>query len=178
MKVSKFLLVASSISGKLVEKIIEEGRPEKVCGIETPVDLSGLSLGELIRLQNIRVESMSEILFLPSEIVMKLSERSLYKAEAETLLRFSFWCLNEVKKITEMFGKTGVKPTPEELEAGINRITSDSFTLVDYYALRMGYQDHAEAEKVPWVRVYRCYKADAEGKEFERRLYKVINKKR
>jgi len=178
MRTDKFLLLANCINSSSLEPIIKAGRPDRICGIDTLPDLNGLTLGELIELQSIDFESMKDLMLIPPKILLKLPEKKLLLERAETLLAFSFWCLNEVKNISEMFGQCGVKPTPEEVEAGIDRLTTDSFTLVDYYALRMGYHDHAEVEKVPWVRVYRCYKADAESKEFERRLYKVINKKK
>ena len=65
----------------------------------------------------------------------------------------------------------------DEIAAGVNDLDSGPFGLVDWYARRMGYKDHDEVLRVPWLRVWQTMKIDADRDDYERRLRDVINAK-
>ena len=47
------------------------------------------------------------------------------------------------------------------------------FGLVDWYAKRMGIQNHDEVMDVCWMRVYKCMDMDTKTQEFNRRLAEI-----
>lgn len=149
-------------------------KPYSVCKVKTPATLNDLSMGELMQLQSITTDS--DFIFTPGMVVLNLTERKLLKADSEEVLGFSYWVAKEVKRINKLFASTSVPPTPEEKQAGSDRLNFGLFGLLDYYAQRMGITDHEEVERVPWIRVYKCLDMDAERTRFERRLRTILNK--
>lgn len=107
-----------------------------------------------------------------------MDEKQVLRADATEILGFVYWVAKEVKRINKLFASTNVPPTPEERQAGVDRLNFGFFGLVDYYAQRMGISNHEEVECVPWIRVYKCLDMDAKRVMFERRLRNVLNKKR
>ena len=47
--------------------------------------------------------------------------------------------------------------------------------MLDWYALRMGYQDQENVKDVPWMRVYKCMDMDVKRIQYQKRLQEVIN---
>ena len=83
------------------------------------------------------------------------------------------WVITEVDRINKLFSSTSVKPTKEEKQAGVEKLSFGMFGMIDHYALRMGIANHEDVEKVPWIRIYKCLDIDSEKAKFQRRLQDV-----
>jgi hypothetical protein len=68
-----------------------------------------------------------------------------------------------------------VKPTQQQVRAGINNLRFGLFGVLDWYALRMGYQDHEKVADVPWINIYKCMDMDAKKAIYERKYQEVIS---
>lgn len=173
MTVKDFLIlveVASNAAG-VMKKMATLPRPAYVGVHAVPSELNGLTMGQLMELQGIA--SVSDCLFVPPHSILRMEREEVLATSVEEIFGLANWASGEVKRITKLFESTSVPPTPEEKKAGIERLAFGIFGLLDYYALRMGITNHAEVERVPWLRVYKCMAMDAEKMQFERRLRKI-----
>ena len=117
-----------------------------------------------------------DVALIPCKTLLNMKEESILNAKAETVLGFSMWVITEVERINKLFSSTSVKPTKEEKEAGVEKLSFGMFGMIDHYALRMGIANHEEVEKVPWIRIYKCLDIDSEKAKFQRRLQNVYSR--
>lgn len=158
----------------LVTQIEEHPTPIQISGVEVPVNLNSLTMGELIRLQSIKGDNIFE----PIEIITNLQPERLFKAKAFDIIAYIAMIRNEVSRIDKLFETVRHKPTSEEQQAGIGSINSGPFGILDWYARRMGIVDHEAVEYVPWVRIFKCMEIDFQNSKFERKLRDIYSKKK
>lgn len=178
MTIKEFIKISdleADIKG-LQARLEELPKPYAVCKKKTPDTLNDLTMGELMQLQSI--STGNEFLFVPCSVLLRIGEPEVMQAEAAEVLGFSYWVAREVKRINKLFASTSVPPTPEEKQAGSDRLGFGLFGLLDYYARRMGIPNHEDVERVPWIRVYKCLDMDAKRMVFERRLRNILMKKK
>ena len=176
MRLKEFFVICNYADSDFQERIQQAKRPEKVGGIRTPSILNDLTMGELMQLQGISSER--EMILVPCRVLLGLDERKVMRSEAYDVLAFVFWAAREVERINKLFASTNVPPTPEEKQAGADKMNFGMFGLIDYYAQRMGITDHEAVEYVPWVRVYKCLDMDAQRIRMDRRLRKVLERRK
>ena len=177
MRLKDFLIVSGyATDDGFQEKLQHAKRPLKVGGVETPSTLNDITMGELMQLQGISSEQ--DMMLVPCRVLLGLDERKVMNSEAYDVLAFVFWTAREVERINRLFASTNVPPTPEEKQAGADKMNFGMFGLVDYYAQRMGITDHEAVEHVPWVRVYKCFDMDAQRARMERRLRKILERRK
>ena len=162
--------VASNAAG-VMKRMATLPRPDYVFGRAVPADLNGLTMGQLMELQG--VKTVSDCLFIPPQTILGLDRVQVLASDVEEVFGLANWASEEMKRIARLFESTSVPPTPEERKAGIEQLSFGLFGMLDYYAQRMGITDHAEVERVPWLRVYKCMEMDAARIKFDRRLRKV-----
>lgn len=158
----------------LRKQIEELPKLEFIGSKRTPVDLNDITMGQLIMLQS--MGDSKDVALIPCKTLLNMKEESILNAKAETILGFSMWVITEVERINKLFSSTSVKPTKEEKEAGVEKLSFGMFGMIDHYALRMGITNHEEVENVPWVRIYKCLDIDAEKAKFQRRLQNVYSR--
>lgn len=151
-------------------------RPEFVGTRKVPSDLNLLSFGQIIQLQEIT--DVERMFFVPACVVLGMSESEVLKSDAVEIVRFSAWVAKEMRRINKLFESTNRKPTRQEVEAGIEGLKFGIFGTVDWYALRMGIDDHEKVMEVPWMRIYKCLQIDSEKHKYELRLRKVYERER
>lgn len=147
-------------------------RPSFIGRHEVPQDLNHLTIGQLMQLGMLSGDGM---IYGVCRIIMGLEEDEVNKARAIDVVRFAGWVMGEVRRINKLFEKTNVRPTPQQVRAGIGNLRFGLFGVLDWYALRMGYQDHEKVADVPWLNIYKCMDMDAKKILFERKLQEVIN---
>lgn len=146
-------------------------KPEFIGNNRTPSDLNDITMGQLIMLQS--MGDSKDVALIPCKTLLCMEEKEILSAKAETILGFSMWVITEVDRINKLFSSTSVKPTKEEKQAGVEKLSFGMFGMIDHYALRMGISNHEDVEKVPWVRIYKCLDIDSEKAKFQRRLQEV-----
>lgn len=151
-------------------------RPEFVGARKVPSDLNLLSFGQIIQLQEIT--DVERMFFVPARVVLGMDENEVMKSDAVEIVRFSAWVAKEMGRINKLFSSTNRKPMRQELEAGIEGLKFGIFGTVDWYALRMGIDDHEKVMEVPWMRIYKCLQIDSEKHKYELRLRKVYERER
>ena len=177
MRLKDFLIVSNyAIDDGFQEKLHNAKRPVKVGRVVTPSTLNDLTMGELMQLQGISSER--EMILVPCRVLLGLDERKVMRSEAYDVLAFVFWAAREVERINKLFASTNVPPTPEEKQADADKRNFGMFGRIDYYAQRMGITDHEAVEYVPWVRVYKCLDMDAQRIRMDRRLRKVLERRK
>jgi len=170
-----FLLSVGRLDAPFDELFMQLVRPDMVFGKKVPQDLNDLTFGELLRLQEI---TDNTLFTLPAKVLLKVSEERVMEEEAIKVLSFSSFVVQELKRIGQVFASTNVPPTPEEIKAGVDKLDFGPFGLIDYYAKRMGIQDHDKVLRFPWVRVYKCLEMDAKKNVYERNLREIYAKKK
>ncbi|MCS2335467.1 hypothetical protein [Bacteroides sp. BFG-606] len=153
---------------KQIEKL---PKPEFIGNKRTPSDLNDITMGQLIMLQS--MADSKDVALIPCKTLLCMEEKEILSAKAETILGFSMWVITEVDRINKLFSSTSVKPTKEEKQAGVEKLSFGMFGMIDHYALRMGIANHEDVEKVPWIRIYKCLDIDSEKAKFQRRLQEV-----
>lgn len=174
----EYMILASvgKIEDSIAELMQQLPKPSELCGVRVPESLDDMTFGQLIRLQGIDTET--EVFLEPCRILLGTSAEQVSKEDVIAVMGFAVWVSHEMKRINELLSSTQLKPTPEEYQAGIDKLSFGPFGLVDYFALRMGIADHEEVMSMPWVRIYQCMKIDSEKAKFERRLRKVYENKK
>ena len=158
-------LLLASFAGVKLEKY--DTRPAYVGNTSTPPTLDELTIGQLIELGSL--DDQNKSLYEICKIVLGLDYSKTKKARAIDVVHFCGWVWNEVDKINKLFESTRVPPTQKEIQAGIKELRFGLFGLVDWYARRMGIQDHDAVLQTPWMRIYKCLDMDNKTKQFEKR---------
>lgn len=149
--------------------------PRCVLGVEMPVDLNSLTFEQLIRLWSVKT-SRDLFTAVANEILHK-SERDILRADLLPVLGACNFVARELARISELWQSIPSTHTPEELQAGCQRLQFGVFGIADWYARRMGMHNHDEAFATPWVRIYQCMRNDAEEAQYRKRLNEIINQK-
>lgn len=158
-------LILASFAGVKLEKY--DTRPAYVGDTATPATLDELTIGQLIELGALDDKNAS--LYEICKIVLGVPYSKTKQARAIDVVHFCGWVWNEVEKINKLFESTRVAPAQKEVAAGIKELRFGLFGLVDWYARRMGIQDHDAVLQTPWMRIYKCLDMDNKTKQFEKR---------
>lgn len=154
----------------VLEQIKALPAPKYVCGKRVPDNLNTLSYGEYLQL----LDAKGNIFSLAPLLVLGIEDAT--NEDADTLLGFIGWVGKQLQEITNLFASTSIPPTKEEKMAGIEKLNFGTFGILDWYALRMGITDHAEVERVPWLRIYKCLDMEKQRTLFQRRLRQIMEK--
>ena len=152
-------------------KMEEFTRPSRVGKVKTPESLDEMTIGQMVEMSNCK--NGREMFYSVCRVLLGMDDAKTDGCRAVEVVRFVGWVLGQVKVINELFDRAKIKPTSEELRAGIEKLHFGIFGMIDWYALRMGITDHEEVMSVPWGRVYKCLDMDTKKREFEKRLVKV-----
>lgn len=147
-------------------------RPACVGGVATPANLFGLTLRQLISLSE--VGDTDDSFYNICETVLGLKRDELDEARAVDVVRFVGWVSGELEKVNKMFGKVEQnKPTDIEKRAGIETLRFGLFGMLDWFAQRMGIEDHDKVLNYPWLRIYKCMDIDNKTNLYKVRLQKL-----
>jgi hypothetical protein len=105
--------------------------------------------------------------------LLGFNEAQYERADAGEVMAFAYWVAKELEAIGKLFQSLNVKPTPEQIKAGIKELDFGLFGTLDWFCLRMGITHHDEAEDIPWVRFYECMKNDNKRAKYEQNLRKI-----
>ena len=149
----------------------KHSRPMFVADKKTPETLNEITIGQLIQLSEIG--DTDESFYNITSIILGMTRDETDKARAVDVVRFVGWVVSEVERINKLFEKIQAKPTSKEQRAGVAKLDFGLFGMIDWYARRMGIQDHEEVFRVPWARIYKCMDIDAKTRDYERRLQDI-----
>lgn len=172
---AELLAIEDILSADSVELLQSLAPPEECCGVKIPKNLNELSIGALLRIQQVEPNADS-LLAVVAEVLLGVSKKELYAEKAEKVQGVLNWLSAELKRIGALFASVGRQPSPEEVQAGYHSLKFGAFGLLDWYAQRQGYADQNDAANVPWLRVYQCMKIDNEKEAYSRRLSKIMSK--
>lgn len=147
-------------------------RPSKVGGHDVPVDLSEMTLGQMLDLQE--CSNGEDMFYLTCRVLLGMERGEVDNARAVEVVCFCGWVAGRVKWINGLFESVKVKPTDVQVRAGIGKMNFGVFGMIDWYAKRMGITDHNQVFGVSWMRIYKCLQIDAETEKFNREVQKVI----
>ena len=83
-------------------------KPNKVCGVRTPLNLNDLTIGDLFSLQADGVHALIEQI---ASVILKVHPRRCYNERADKMLGFVFWVGRELERIAALFASTSNQPT-------------------------------------------------------------------
>lgn len=147
-------------------------RPSYVAGVVTPANLYGLTLRQLISLSEIG--DTDESFYSICESVLGLNHDDVDEARAVDVVRFVGWVSGELEKVNKMFEKVECgKPTDIEKRAGVETLRFGLFGMLDWFAKRMGIEDHDKVLSYPWLRIYKCMDIDNKTNLYKVRLQKL-----
>lgn len=148
---------------------------EKQC----PDTLNGLTMGELIDISEKQGDSLDLFReYLEKVLHVTTRDEVILNLPATRVYGFINFVRAELERINNLFASIKSEPTPEEKEAGVDRLNFGMFGLLDCYAQRMGITSHEDASKAPWLNVFACMRIDNEFKAYRQRLQEVMNKRR
>lgn len=174
-----FLAIMECLTEESVESVKGAKRVSTFKGKPLKTDINGIMCGELLQLMEIK--TISEEFIKPMQIVEGLTEEEVLKADVSVTAGYRNWIIDEVKRVSKMFEALGetMSYSSEEIAAGVTSLNFGTFGIVDSYAKRMGIIDHDYVlQCVPWVVIYQCMKMDNEVVAYQRRLKKLIYKKK
>jgi hypothetical protein len=156
----------------LFERLKTREKPTEIAGKKIPDNLNLITWAQFADLQS----SYNNFL-RPFEIVLGLKQEKLLNCKLFEIIGFLLFVKNELERIVKLFESIKYNPEPEEVQAGINKLNFGLFGTLDWYARRMGYNDHAHAEQVPWIRIYKCLEIDHRTAKYEKQLRNIYTKK-
>jgi hypothetical protein len=157
-------------------KKVEMDRSKTISGKKIPDNLDKITLGQLVDLQNIK--TTEDFIFRPAEIILKLKKERVMECAVYEVFSLVSFVKKEIEKIVKLWDGIKYKPSPEEMQAGINKINHGFFGTADWYARRMGIPDQQTVfDTVSWMKIYMCIKMDNENVKFEKKYREVLNKK-
>lgn len=152
-------------------------RPATLEGKETPTDLNSEAYGTIIALQQGLSNGRTDIERISNCASVLLGVTITDESSVEDCFGFGQWVAKEVERIARLFNSIKTEPTQEEIQAGVKELNFGYFGTLDWYCKRMGLTNHEEAEKTPWVRIYKCMDMDNKTAQYERRLRQIYSKK-
>lgn len=152
-------------------------RPKMMNGKSVPDNLNAITIGELAMLQQFMWSEIGDMERIKGCMNVILHDDNVEDVSAEEFFGFGYWILAELERISKLFESIKSIPTDEELQAGIESLNFGFFGTLDWYCKRMGITDHSDAEKVPWIRLYKCMEIDTRTNEYKRRLQKIYEQK-
>nr|DAN89896.1 MAG TPA: hypothetical protein [Caudoviricetes sp.] len=176
MSVGDFLIIYKCVDSSLIDELAEIVRkPYIIAGNKTPDDLNNITYGQLCDLRSIKDDH--DMLFVPLRVLFGLKDDDIKKLPFHKVLAFSVFVSNEVKRINDLFDSIKIKHDSNEIKAGIDDLDFGLFGEIDWYAQRMGFQNHDEVMDIPWVRLFKCKEIDNGIEGYSRRLRKILMKK-
>lgn len=152
---------------------------EVIAGIACPENLNALTIGDIIELADMKGTSL-DIFRACTKYVLHISsytDEEVMELPAPRVYGFINFVREELERITALFESIKIKPTPEQVEAGIEQLNFGMFGLLDNYARRMGITSHDEAAKTPWLNVFATTKIDNATLQYRERLADVMKYK-
>lgn len=147
-------------------------KPTRLCGQYLPDDLNHITMGALVDV----LECEDDIKVLAT--LYNLTTGQIKDDRATNVLGAIKWTTEQIKSITGLWKQLERDFTVDELMAGADKMKSDIFSTIDWYARRMGISDHDEVLKVSWIKIWRCAKDDRARDEYRERLNNIMNKKK
>ena len=173
----KVLMLESVLTEDSQQKLLNLPKPRTLLGKELPANLNDITIGQLSELQEVvKSENMRTIVIESARILLGIAPLKVLRNRADHTIGFAIWVLKELERIAKMWKAIAIPPSPEAIQAGADQMESDSFDIVDWYALRMGITDHDVAMQVPWVRVWSCMKKDNQDAQFQQRIREIYAK--
>lgn len=160
---------------ELIEKLREQGRPDRLCGVDVPANLNTITYGTLDDLQS--AASAKDPFGECARILLGVDPSTLTDEDVNDVFGFANFVTHELERINKLFASIKPSYSAEEKEAGIESLNFGSFGVLDWYAKRQHIPNQNDVRDVSWVRIYQCMKNDNEQNEFERRLHKVYERK-
>ena len=144
--------------------------PAEIGRKQAPQDLNDITLGQLIQLQSIGAEK--GVFVAIAVVLLKKAEAWAMSAPALPMLGLRNMVVAEQERIAGLFKMLEREPDAAEVMAGIDKLNFGMFGLADWYAKRMGIQNHDTVFDTPWIRIWQCRKNDIEQGEYQERLHK------
>ena len=144
--------------------------PAKIGRKQAPQDLNDITLGQLIQLQSISAEK--GVFAAVAVVLLGKPETWALEAPALPMLGLRNMAVAEQDRIAGLFRMLEREPDAAEVMAGIDKLNFGMFGLADWYAKRMGIQNHDTVFETPWIRIWQCRKNDIEQGEYQERLQK------
>ena len=142
--------------------------PAEIGRKQAPQDLNDITLGQLIQLEVVGAEK--GIFAAIAVVLLGRSEEWAMSAPALPMLGLRNMVVAEQDRIAGLFKMLEREPDAAEVMAGIDKLNFGMFGLADWYAKRMGIQDHDAVFDTPWIRIWQCRKNDIEQGEYQERL--------
>lgn len=175
VKFKQWMIVAAhskDVEGLELEKL---GRPQKVGGCKVMDDLSEMTLGQMMELQD--CEGAKDMFYRTCRVLLGMEKHDVDESLAVEVVAFTGWVAGRIIKINKLFNSVKLEPTDDQVRAGISKMNFGIFGIVDWYAKRMGITDHEKVFGVSWMRIYKCLEIDTRTEQFNRRLHKVMSRK-
>lgn len=176
-----FILFLPMLSDECAKKDLDilnnAPKPDYICGRDIP-DFNTLTFGQYSDLcdamgnedKAVAMVEMIKAIF-PNDVM----EDEINEAPAYDVWGFCSFAAKEADRINKVFGSIKFDKTPEEKQAGIDKLQFGTFGILDWYARRMKITDQNEVYSVKWVRIYQCMANDTEEAAYNRRLQAVYS---
>lgn len=132
-----------------------------------------MTLGQMLELQE--CADGLDMFYRTCRVLLGMKKNEVDDSLAVEVVAFTGWVVSRIVRINKLFEGTQLKPTDEQVRAGISKMNFGVFGMVDWYAKRMGITDHESVFRVPWIRIYKCMDIDTKTEQYNRRLQKVMS---
>ena len=174
----RVLLLSDILTAESQQLLLSLPKPNKVLDVTLPDNLDDLTIGELFKFQqSAQGGNMVDVIGCCAEVLLGRPIEKVLAHRADNVIGMVLWVSQEVQRIGDLFRKVQAPPTPEAVQAGVDKLNFGAFGIVDWFANRQHISDHDKVMNVPWVRVLECMRIDNERSQFEQRLRDVLMSK-
>lgn len=171
-----FGFCSKEVQDDLLKRLKSQKRPLRLCGVEVPENLNGVTYGTLDDLRSATGEK--DPAGACAKILLGINPEDMLMEDVNDVFGFANFVTSELTRINKVFKSIKVSYSKEEIAAGVEKLDFGSFGVLDWYARRMGITNQNEVRDVAWVRIFQCMKNDAIKNEYERRLAKQYKPKK
>lgn len=178
LTVWQLILIEGGLNEEYKTKLLTAPFPHSLCGVNFPKDLNFLTLADLEELQMSEKQSFERRILSVCKVVLHVTDRKkVMRARARDVCALLRFTSEECARISGVFASIKRPFTEDEIAAGIKDLNFGLFGVADWYAQRMGITNHEDAEKTPWLRIYKCMEMDYKTREVNRSLVERERKK-
>lgn len=177
MNYRTYLDIGDTIDALSVAILKDAPIPSAIVGNRLPDSLEGLTYGQLLDLQSATSTDHTLLMGALSSLFGVKGDVLVLEEDVKVVYGFLRFVAQQLEKVTKAFKSIERRPSPEEMEAGVQELSLGAVGLLDWYAKRQGLTSFRETLDVKWIDIWSVMRIDAKNAVFKKDLETIYQRK-
>lgn len=177
MNYRTYLDIGDTIDALSVAILKDAPIPSAIVGNQLPGSLEGLTYGQLLDLQSATSTDHTLLMEALSSLFGVKGDVLVLEEDVKAVYGFLRFIVQQLEKVTKAFKSIERRPSPEEMEAGVQELSLGAVGLLDWYAKRQGLTSFRETLAVKWIDIWSVMRIDAKNAVFKKDLETIYQRK-